>query len=207
MNYLAHVFLAGYNPGMIVGNILEDYITGSIENKDNQLLPYHVKLGIQQHRIIDTFTDSHPIVKQSKSYFYEILGKYSPIITDVLYDHFLLMNWKTYTNEDFSACRNRIYKAFAEYKDIQPIGMQYLIQSMTEHDWLKNYEFDWGLERAFLNLNHKINKPEIDLKIAMPLFHSKYDNLNQEFNLFFPELKEICDNFIDENLRNGEEYQ
>ncbi len=44
MNYLAHLFLAGQNDGIILGNLLEDFVTGPIENETNSKLPQDVKL-------------------------------------------------------------------------------------------------------------------------------------------------------------------
>jgi acyl carrier protein phosphodiesterase len=203
MNYLAHLFLAGERPGFIVGNILEDFVRGNIENETNAKLPREIKLGIQQHRYIDTLTDSDENVKNCKKLFYEDFGKYAGIIVDVLFDHFLVKNWTLYTSETFEEFRPRIHAAFDNYDDIQPEKMKSVIASMKTHDWLKNYEFDWGLDRAFLNMNSKINKPEIDLRKCLTLYKLHYEEINENFLVFFKKLKEFCDRFILENPANG----
>ena len=48
MNYLAHLFLSGKNDGIIVGNILEDFISGHIEHPKNAYIPEDIKLGLTQ---------------------------------------------------------------------------------------------------------------------------------------------------------------
>jgi acyl carrier protein phosphodiesterase len=199
MNFLAHLFLAGNNHGMIVGNILEDYIKGGLENEKNKNIPYNLKLGIKQHRLIDTFTDSHKLVSETKKYFGDKYGKFSSIIVDVIFDHYLLVNWSEFTSESFLDFRKRIYLAFDSYSEWQPEPMHKYVFSMREHDWLKNYEFDWGLERAFFHLNRRINREEIDLTTSIPLFRENYKSIESNFLSFFSELKQQCDNFIIEN--------
>ena len=46
-----------------------------------------IKKGIQLHREIDQFTDSHPIVRESKLRLRADFRHYSPVIVDVFYDH------------------------------------------------------------------------------------------------------------------------
>jgi acyl carrier protein phosphodiesterase len=204
MNYLAHLFLAGQNDGVILGNLLEDFVTGPIENETNSKLPKDVKLGLLMHRQIDTMTDSHPVVKECKELFYPNFGKYSPIIIDVLFDHFLVKNWEIFTEESFDSFRPRVYKSLKNYLDIQPEHLQGMINSMIENDWLKNYRENWGLERAFLNLNKRINKPEVDLRLSLKEFEENYYFINEKFLDFFEDLKKHCDKFLKEHKPDGE---
>ncbi len=202
MNYLAHLFLSGNNPEVMIGNLMEDYIKGNIEHERNKFLSHNMKIGVRLHREIDTLMDSHLVVKKCKNLFYEQFGKYSPIVMDVLFDHFLLLNWNSYTSESFENFRTRAYSHLTQFQDYQPQEMIQTVNSMVKHDWLKNYEFDWGLERAFLNLNTKINKENIDLRLCLPIFRQNHEFINQNFNEFFEEMKNHCDVFLENNL-NG----
>ena len=85
MNYLAHVYLSGANDLIKVGNFMADSVKGS------QYLNYEKELqhGILLHRHIDSYTDAHPIYRQSKHRLHEKYGHYSGVIMDILYDHFL----------------------------------------------------------------------------------------------------------------------
>ena len=205
MNYLAHLFLSGTNEGIILGNILEDYTSGNIENEKNKTLPKDVKLGLMMHRQIDTLTDTHQTVKLCKEVFYEKFGKYSPIIIDVIFDHYLLKNWVIFTEESFEDFRPRVYKALQTNLEIQPQTMKDLVSSMIHHDWLKNYIETWGIERAFMNLNKRINKPEIDLTKSIEIFEENYYFLNENFLIFFEELKKHCDKFLKEHQLYGKQ--
>ena len=62
MNWLAHLFLADPDVESRLGNLLGDLVKG----KARDTLSPGLKRGLECHQIIDVFTDSHSIVKQSK---------------------------------------------------------------------------------------------------------------------------------------------
>ena len=61
MNFLAHIYLSGDNEMIAIGNFIADGIRG----KQYKKFQKDIKTGILLHRQIDTFTDAHPIVRQS----------------------------------------------------------------------------------------------------------------------------------------------
>ena len=62
MNHLAHAFLSPLNDAQIlVGNLSADWIKG----RARRSLPEGIQLGMDLHRRIDVFTDTHPLVAQS----------------------------------------------------------------------------------------------------------------------------------------------
>ena len=62
MNFLAHIYLSGDDPNIMVRNFIGDFVKG--RNLAEQL-GTAVGKGIELHRAIDEFTDSHPVVRQS----------------------------------------------------------------------------------------------------------------------------------------------
>src|SRR5436190_22096246 len=92
MNYLAHLYLSGDDPMIMIGNFIADHIKG----KQFDLYSKEIQKGILLHRSIDTFTDQHPLVEQSKLLLRPHFHKYAPVIADVFYDHFLAKDWKNY---------------------------------------------------------------------------------------------------------------
>ncbi len=63
MNFLAHLYLSGDDPEIMVGNFIGDFVRG--RNVRDQFKT-NIALGIELHREIDEFTDSHPVVMESK---------------------------------------------------------------------------------------------------------------------------------------------
>jgi acyl carrier protein phosphodiesterase len=65
MNYLAHLYLAGLDHELIIGNFIAD----SVKGKQIDLFSEGIRKGIVQHRQIDMFTDAHPIIERGKEAF------------------------------------------------------------------------------------------------------------------------------------------
>jgi acyl carrier protein phosphodiesterase len=95
MNFLAHIYLSGDNDLLKIGNFMAD----SIRGHHYEDYPTEIRKGILLHRAIDSFTDMHPIYRQSKHRLHEKYGHYSGVIMDIFYDHFLAKNWNKYSNE------------------------------------------------------------------------------------------------------------
>ena len=192
MNYLAHLFLAGKNHGMILGGLLEDYITGGIENESNGRLPADIKNGLRLHRHIDTFTDSDKEISACKQLFYPGFGKYSPVIVDVILDHFLHKNWEVFAQEEFEVFKNRVYESLTtQYTEWHPPALKALVRSMVEYDWLKSYIYFEGVEKALSSLNRRVR--QVDLTGAIPVMKQHYEEIDRLFLSFFKRLKESCE--------------
>src|SRR4051812_28673904 len=85
MNYLAHAYLSFNDPEILVGNMVSDFVKGKVK------LSFSGKIltGINLHRAIDGFTDTHPATRKAMEFFRPSYRLYSGPIMDVLYDHFL----------------------------------------------------------------------------------------------------------------------
>ena len=85
MNYLAHAYLSFEITDIMVGNMISDFVKG----KQKLNYPFAIQQGITLHRAIDSFTDSHAVTRQAKSFFKESYGLYAGPLVDVAYDYFL----------------------------------------------------------------------------------------------------------------------
>jgi len=92
MNYLAHLYLSGPSEEIKVGNFIGDYVKGNNYNRYSQ----KIQKGILMHRQIDSFMDNHPITRQSASIFKTRYKRYSSVVIDIIYDHFLATSWNNY---------------------------------------------------------------------------------------------------------------
>ncbi len=183
MNYLAHLFLSCENEEHIVGNFIAD----SIRHNDLVNFDPHIQAGIALHKHIDTFTDTHPIVKQSTKRLHKKHGKYSPIIIDIWYDHLLTRHWDKYTSESLRDFANRMYKMLHKHLDIMPKKMQQNLPIMTEEDWLMRYQSVQGMRDTFSRFKHRLSRPELLQGVIENLLDLDAE-LDQDFQEFFPEL-------------------
>ena len=74
---------------LVTGALEGDFLKGKISNN----LPRGLAIGIQLHRQIDAFTDVHEIIFQLKSEFNGPLRRYTGILIDICFDHYLSKNW------------------------------------------------------------------------------------------------------------------
>jgi acyl carrier protein phosphodiesterase len=94
LNFLAHIYLSGSSDEIKIGNFIGDYVKG----RNYEKYPELVRKGIILHRKIDSFTDSHPIVNQSKMHLKKRFRRYSGVIVDIFMIIFWLVNGICFQN-------------------------------------------------------------------------------------------------------------
>ena len=194
MNFLAHEFLSKNHKGIRVGNFLADFIRA----KDLSDYSYEIQLGIELHRKIDQFTDSHPLVHESKKLLHPRQGKYSSVLLDIYYDYFLGKNWKKYSEVPLKIFSKSVYDDFWEMKDVFPEKVQSFLPSMRENDWFYNYQFYWGIDKALQSIARRA-KYSNTIKDALKDLQELEEELEKNFLLFFPELMAMSNKFLKEH--------
>jgi acyl carrier protein phosphodiesterase len=183
MNYLAHIYLSGEIDELKIGNFIADSIPG---NKFSHF-PEKIKNGIILHRHIDTFTDSHPTVRKSTHRLFEPYGHYSPVIVDILYDHFLAKNWDQYSNIPLYDYTQDFYKLLQDNFDILPSRAQNFLPYMVKDNWLYNYATIDGIGKILHQMDHR-TKYNSNMKAATKELQLHYPLFEMEFTSFFDEI-------------------
>lgn len=189
MNWLAHLFLAEPNVESRLGNILADIVKGS-----NRLsLNYHIQQGIKCHQLIDIFTDSHLIVARSKQRIHPNYRRFAGILVDVFYDHFLAKNWSTYASVPLEQFTHEIYESFQAYPGKLPVNVTQIITQIATEDWLGSYRYVTGVENTLLRITKKLawRSKCVLLNQAVSELTLHYDEFDNDFQAFFPELVEF----------------
>jgi acyl carrier protein phosphodiesterase len=186
MNFLAHLYLSKDNKNILIGNFISDAIKGS----DYIKYPHEIKVGILLHREIDTFTDAHPIVKQSKRRLNKRYKHYNGVIIDILYDHFLAKNWTNYSEIPLELYAKNIYAFLTKNSHTFPEELQHLLPYMIQYNWLENYASLEGIERVLKGMNKRTKGiSKMDLAIEDLKLH--YSELEADFTAYFEELIEF----------------
>ena len=183
MNFLAHIYLSGNDTELQIGNFIADGIRG----KDYLNFPERVSQGIMLHRNIDTFTDQHPIFKQTKKYFQPEYGLYSGIIVDMVYDHFLAKNWNDFHDQKLELFVDKFYNTLDFNYNILPQKTQLLLPIMKSENWLVSYKELEGLRNILSKMDNRM-KNKSNMQNAIKDLTLNYKNIEQEFNLFFVHL-------------------
>ena len=186
MNYLAHLFLAEPSADSMIGNLLGDFIKGPVHNYETKYNP-DILQGIITHRQIDYFTDRHRICKQSKQRINPNLSRYSGIIIDICYDHFLSCHWNQFTSENLNDFINHVYLILQENQAILPANLQKALPSMISQNWLKSYQEIAGIDLTFHRISKRLTRKN-NLAMASQELINNYRELEADFLTFFPEL-------------------
>lgn len=185
MNYLAHLFLARPNPHSRMGNLLGDFCKGV----DVSRYPHPVMKGLENHRLVDRFTDTHILVKQAKRCFVPKRRRFAGIALDVLFDHFLLRHWHTFSDVPVERFLNHTYADLEQAHHAMPPRMRQVVGSMLAQNWLLQYE---NLDGAGYALDRIAARIRFSNEFAGSIedIERHYAELEQCFECFFPALIE-----------------
>ncbi|WP_194850452.1 acyl carrier protein phosphodiesterase [Nonlabens antarcticus] len=191
MNYLAHLVLSGNDTELRIGNFIAD----SVRGKNFSKFPDRVSQGIMLHRYIDTFTDHHPIVKQSKNLIRPKYGLWSSVIVDLYYDHFLAANWSDFHPVELEKYTLGFYEDLKEYWDILPPRIQRFYPVMVEQNWIYSYRTVEGMSHILYQMNKRTNGKS-NMQHAAVELQEHYEVLEEQFRLFFEELQQYAKDLI-----------
>lgn len=191
MNFLAHIYLSGENELIKIGNFMADGIHG----KKLDHFPEEITKGILLHRAIDSFTDAHPIFRQSTKRLHKNYHHYSGIIVDIFYDHFLAKNWNHYSDEKLEDYVDQFYQSL--YKNQKHLTEKTIkiMPYMIEQNWLANYKHVNGIERILSQMDNRI-KNDSNMRYSIKELQEFNSKFEEEFTSFFKELQ----NFSNQTL-------
>jgi acyl carrier protein phosphodiesterase len=192
MNFLAHIFLSGDRPKIMVGNFIGDFVKG---RNLHDRFDHDVVRGIELHRSIDEFTDGHPVVIESKKRLRSKYRHYAGVIVDVFYDHYLAVNWSDYHPVPLPQYAANTYQTLNDHHSLLPTDVQHLLPYMIHGNWLVNYGKVEGIQRALTGISRR-TKFDSRMDESVNDLREFYDEFGHEFTLFFPELHRHAEEFI-----------
>lgn len=189
MNFLAHLYLSPENKDVMLGNFIADAIKGK------SLLNYkpEIQKGVALHRAIDTYTDEHPVFKQSADRLRRKYKLYSKVIVDIYYDHFLARKWNNYSDTELTRFASSAYKTLIMNYGILPSRYKRILPFMIAQNWLVGYASFWSLEKVFRGMARRTGFKS-GMENAVTDLKKDYRAFESEFVEFFPRLE----NFVSE---------
>lgn len=183
MNYLAHMVCSDSSPASMLGNFIADLVKGTVEGR----FPCEVVEGIRNHRKADLFTDAHAAFGASRRLISSPRRRYAGVIIDVLYDHFLTVNWGRYCPVGLDAFAGRVYENLGSHQVSVPHPVPMVIEKMIREDWLRNYGTGESIDRTFRRISRRLRR-ENTLGTAVEELERNYALLQDHFHCFFPQL-------------------
>lgn len=195
LNYLAHLYFSQANTPSRVGNLLGDFARGV----DTDALPDEIIQGLRNHRTIDHYTDSHPEVRRLKTLFSRQRRRYSGIVLDVVFDHFLIRHWHDFSDHSLDQFLESAYSDLEQGYPLMPAHMQRVVKRMIAGDWIRRYsnlkQVGFALDRIAERIRFQNHFGGAIIEVEQ-----HYEALEGGFLKFFPEL-------IDFTSQNSPEVQ
>ena len=195
MNFLAHIYLSGDSDLIKIGNFMADGVRG------NKHLELHsdIQKGIISHRFIDTFTDAHPLFRQSTKRLHANYHHFSGVIVDVFYDHFLAKNWHLYSDEKLEDYVATFYESLDINHDLLTEKAQLMKPYMIQQNWLLSYRTIEGIEKILSQMDNRI-KRESNMRLSVQELRLFYQEFEDDFTIFFEDLQLITKHKLTELL-------
>jgi len=188
MNFLAHAHLSFNQPGILVGNMISDFVKG----KKQFDYPAAIQKGIQLHRAIDNFTDTHDVTQQLKLFFRPQYRLYAGAFTDVVYDHFLANDRNEFSSDDaLEQFALSTYQMLNNNFDVLPENFQAVFPYMKKYDWLYNYKTRQGIQKSFNGLVRR-SRYLVESDIAFEIFNEHYAAMQLLYHQFYPDVKKFA---------------
>lgn len=196
MNYLAHLYLSGEDEELIVGNFIGDHVKG------NHYLhfPAKVQEGILLHRQIDSFTDQHPVVRDCGRRFHTNYGRYSGIVTDVIFDHFLASGWQRYAVGTLRQFSKHVHAILLSKFIMLPLEVKLFLPFLVQHKRLESYAGLEGIYQSLAIMGRRTSLPQ-EAGFALRVLQQDYQPIKDEFEQFFPELVSFVENNFGVEIR------
>ncbi len=191
MNYLAHLYLSGPEAGVKVGNFIGDYVKG---NHYTRYAP-PIRKGIILHRKIDTFTDMHPVFRESSKVFKPMYSRYSGVVADIVYDHFLAANWDTYSNQSLKSFVSESHRILMMHYFSLPGVVKQFLPFLIKSRRMELYKHRESVEKTLVIMANHSSLPN-HAHWAMEQLNAYYDELHDGFFLFFSDVRTMCNDYL-----------
>ena len=183
MNWLAHLLLSEPTPAFRLGNILPDIVSAPLLAE----MPSEFQRGIQRHRQIDAYTDSHAIFRRSVQRLNPPLRRFGGIIMDVFYDHFLSRDWPSFSSTPLPEFVSEFYASFESHRPELPPEAYARLRQIQAGDLLCSYGDVSGVAQALQRIGFRLRRP-VDLAQSISVLERDYNSLHADFAAFFPEV-------------------
>jgi acyl carrier protein phosphodiesterase len=184
MNFLGHLLVSGNDPLVIVGNFMADAVKG----RDLSGWSAGLQRGIRMHRMIDSYTDNHPLTLIGRERLRAHCGKYAGVALDLFYDHAIASNWKLLSPETLPVYAERMYALLGSHAQLMPDRTQHMLAYMSRHDWLSSYATVTGISRALAGLSMRVPGGEV-LQGAEEVLVAHHEKFVEECMHFLPQLR------------------
>ncbi len=193
MNFLAHFYLSPQTEEHLFGSFLGDFTKGEVPRNLNSA----IREGIQLHRLVDSYSEDQTYFVKSKKRFPKKLRRYSGILVDIYYDHYLAKNWDQYSTIPLDIYSESMQKMLHEHQEFMPEFAVRFYRYMRENDLPEAYKNMEMIKKVLHGISTYRLKKENPVLEAYDFLQENYANLEDDFHNFFKRARIECNDMID----------
>jgi acyl carrier protein phosphodiesterase len=190
MNFLFHMFLSGEDDRILTGNFMGDFVKGPLAGR----FPERIRQGVTLHRRIDSFASRDDLFQQSRRRLDPHYGLYRGVLVDLFYDHFLVVEWDSWSEEPLDVYLARSRSIIERQRGDLPERLQGLVPIIFE-ELLPSYGTVAGIARALERMSRRVVR-ENPLAGAESELELNYEKLRADFRGFLPLVRRFAADFV-----------
>jgi acyl carrier protein phosphodiesterase len=187
LNFLAHALLAGDDPALIVGGVVGDWIKGGLPGA----LPDDLARGVALHRAIDSYAETHPAFKQSRTRVSPERRRYAGVLVDIFYDHLLARHWANMHHQPLEVFCADVYRLINERLHDLPATSHPALRMMEREDWLASYADIEGIADVLTRMSRRARQPN-PMASSEQEFLADVEGYTHDFHLWLEDTRLYC---------------
>ena len=199
MNFLAHLHLSPNVSEVRVFNFTADGFKGQGWRKSSTAAQ---RLGIDLHRFIDAFADTHDLSIASRKLLYPKVGKYAPVALDLMGDFFLHRHWNWTQHRPAPTAPEFIQTCLEDietYKNLLVGRAAHMAPHLLKDNWLLSYRKVEGLARAASGIAYRHRGGEAFAHYFNTSLESEIDLFEPWFLEMYGDLQLAAKNFYEQH--------
>ncbi|WP_454456146.1 acyl carrier protein phosphodiesterase [Thauera phenylacetica] len=198
MNFLAHAWLAGESPALVVGGVFGDWVKGPLPGT----LPADLARGVALHRAIDAFAETHPAFRASRARVSAARRRYAGVLVNIFWDHLLARDWALHAGGPLASYCAGVYRQLSARRADLPASAHLALELMAREDWLGSYAGLEGIADVLARMGRRARQPN-PLAGAEVEFVADPAGFAQDFADWLPDARRFVAEWLDGRGRIG----
>jgi len=171
----------------MLGSLMGDFVKGPLTSEAiSDRYSAEMTRAIALHRKIDSYTDSHHVVRESWQRVSNERRRFAGIMVDIFYDHYLAKYWNEFHDKPLSEFTGEFYAILARRQSEMPPRLQRITDSMISLDWLGSYAQIDSVRGALNRISQRLRRDNTLFDSADELLEN-YAAMERDFRRFLPD--------------------
>ncbi len=176
----------------MLGSLMGDFVKGPLTSSAiSGRYSADMTHAIALHRKIDSYTDLHPVVRESWGRVSKGRRRFAGVMVDIFYDHYLAKYWSDFHDSPLSEFTGDFYAILARRRSEMPERLQRITDSMIGLDWLGSYANVNSVREALNRISQRLRRENTLFDSADELLDN-YAEMELDFRRFLPDALEFA---------------